>query len=212
MKLLILLLLSITIDVAGMAQTYDTIPAHDVGCVSMNPWLLDSAYYYWSSDTLVIRRVVPYGSCCPNLVGLLLHSNDSILVMATDTTSGPLCLCDCSLGYSFKIVVDGDTAFLFWDGEYIPVPKVIASIPQSTQVSAKKLCVYPTPTDAMLFIDFPESQRHVLRIYDISGKQRYESTDRIRVLNVDQIGLDQGIYVVEVSTAEGLWRSMMIKR
>lgn len=212
MKLLMAFLLSTTIAAPSLAQTYDTIPAYDVGCVSMNPWLLDSAYYYWSSDTLVIRRVVPYGSCCPNLVGLLHHSNDSIMVSAVDTTSGPWCLCDCSLGYSVKIVVEGDTAYLFWEGAYIPVPKLTTSIQQAMQLPAGKLSVHPNPTYDELLIDFPESRSHVLRIYDMSGRQRFESTDNVGLLKLNQIGLGQGIYVVEVSTGSEVRRSTIIKQ
>jgi hypothetical protein len=212
MKLLAALLLSIAVDAASMAQTYDTIPAYDVGCVSMNPWLLDSAYYYWSSDTLVIRRVVPYGSCCPNLVGLLLHSNDSILVMAIDTTSGPLCLCDCSLGYSFKIVVEGDTAYLYWDGEYTPITKLTTSTLPSMQASTEKMSIYPNPTDDVIIIDLPETIGHVLRIYDLGGRLRYQSTNRDRLLSLNDIGLGSGRYVIETSTESDVLRSVVIKR
>lgn len=190
----------------------DTIPAYDVGCVSMNPWLLDSAYYFWSGDTLVIRRVVPYGSCCPSIVGLLYHSNDSILVMATDTTSGPWCLCDCSLGYSFKIPVMGDTAFLYWNGEYVPVPKPIVSTEEGEPVPSRKLNLFPNPTDGPVHIESPTTGVLMLRIRDTRGVLRHESDGSTPSLDLNRVGIEHGTYIVEVFTGSGVMRTMLIKR
>lgn len=191
------------------SQTPDTIPLYDVGCASMNPWLIDTSYHYLDQDTLYITHV-HHGNCCQDgLVGLLYGTADSIRVAVTDTsTDEGICLCDCSFGYTFRIPVDADSVYLFWQGEYVLVHQIVTSSYGVVREEADEMLFCPNPaSDRVTF-----SVKGPVSIHSMEGKLVYSSGGHETSISLNDIGLTEGTYVVTVHSEHISSRRILMKQ
>ena len=101
MKLFAFIILVI-ISIKSFAQTTDTIAVYDYQCESLNPYEIDTTYFWYNSDTLYIRNI--HRSFCspPELKASVKTENDTIKIMVFNPT-GIDCLADCSFGYTIKL-------------------------------------------------------------------------------------------------------------
>jgi len=209
MKGLLFCLLFVFGQLGAYSQAPDTIPLYDVGCASWNPWLIDTSYHYLVQDTLYITRV-SRGNCCQDgLVGLLYGTADSIRVAVTDTSTNEVsCLCDCSFGYTFRIPVNADSVYLFWQGEYIIVHQDITSIHESVREKPDEMLFYPNPASDLVTF----SVKSFVSIHSLEGKLVYISNGRKKNVSLNDIGLNQGTYVVTVYSEHESSRRILVKQ
>lgn len=205
-----LLLVCLLFALHARSQNVDTIPTYEVGCVSPNPHAIDTSYFYWDADTLVIRTV-GYGSCCPNLLGLMHQTSDSIEVWAIDTTS-IMCLCDCSLGYSFRIPVESDSIYVFWNGDYVLVTKLLNAIQEHHKWDEKDVQVFPNPIEDILNVTMPNWMQAKVSIHDIQGLIVYESNELTNAMSLNDLRFSSGIYVLRIHSNENEIRKLVVKK
>ena len=107
MKLFSTVILGI-ISLNSIAQTTDTIAVYDHHCESLNPFEIDTTYFWYKSDTLYIRNI-HIGFCSPTeLKATVKTENDTIKIIVFRT--GIDCLADCSFGYTIKLpLIQSDT-------------------------------------------------------------------------------------------------------
>lgn len=205
-RLLIILILGLG-GLTSYSQTSDTITAHNIHCVSFYPWGSDTSYYYWSDDTLIIRRE-HYANCCADIFGIMHKSNDSITVQSVDTNT-MLCLCDCIIGYTFKIPVSKDTIYLYWRGEFIVVAKFHTYLSNVDRHIGN--WIYPNPTNDIIYISVSSFLNGQIKIYDLKGAIVYETNQLERTLSLDKLHIKSGIYIVAVYTDNQILKKLVIK-
>jgi hypothetical protein len=191
-------------------QDVDTIPTYQVGCDSPNPHAIDTSYFYWDADTLVIRTV-GYGSCCPNLLGLMHQTSDTIEVWAIDTTY-IMCLCDCSLGYSFRIPIESDSIYVSSNGSYVLVTKLLNAIQEHHKWDEKDVLVFPNPIEDIFNVTMPNWMQAKVSIQDIQGFTVYESNELINAISLNDLHFSSGIYVLRIHSNENEIRKLVVKK
>lgn len=210
MKPYILILVSFLFEFHAHSQNVDTIPTYEVGCVSLNPNSIDTSYYYWDSDTLVIR-IVNRGSCCPNLLGLMHQTSDSIEVWALDTTS-IMWTCDCSLGYSFRIPIESDSIYVSYNGSYVLVIKLFSDIQEHHKWDEKDVLVFPNPIEDILNVTMPNWMQAKVSIHDIQGLTVYESNELTNPISLNNLHFSAGVYVLRIHSNENEIRKLVVKK
>lgn len=102
MKTYLLLILSF-VSMNIHASTIDTIQVYNFQCESPDPYEIDTTYFWYDLDTLFIHNV-KMGNCSPNdLKASVISSNDSVSIHVFNP-SNVMTTCDCSLGYTVKLV------------------------------------------------------------------------------------------------------------
>jgi hypothetical protein len=101
MKLFTLVILGFISLNSIAQQTTDTIAVYDHHCESLNPFEIDTTYFWYISDTLYIRNIHK-SFCSPTeLKATVKTENDTIKIIVFRT--GIDCLADCSFGYTIKL-------------------------------------------------------------------------------------------------------------
>lgn len=209
-RFLILLLCAISYQ-STLSQTPDTIPLYDVGCdFNLHPYFSDTSYYYWSQDTLVITHIRNRNCCTAYPVGLLYSANDSIQVSTADTSDtgpdDPICLCDCAFGITFKIPVEADTVYLFWEDEYVVVPKIIASLSEFGSTGSN--WIFPNPAKDRVTL----TMKGEVHIRNMEGAIVYFSREKESSLSLNDIGLKPGVYVITVNSGGRTYSERLVKQ
>ena len=78
--------------------------------------------------------------------------------------------------------------------------------------SAVDIHLYPNPTDDILYIQSPESISSV-SVYNISGTKQLEKlNDSCSSMQLSLSGLESGMYIIKISTVNGIKTSRIIKK
>ena len=74
------------------------------------------------------------------------------------------------------------------------------------QTDAENFKVYPNPGNGRFTIAFDNSNQYSIKLYDVTGKIMYASSQNSRLFNIDAGNLNSGIYVLEVQASENIYR------
>ena len=79
-------------------------------------------------------------------------------------------------------------------------------------VGFKGLIFYPNPVGDFIYINHNTYIQGKLRIFDFVGKLCFESSCLVDENKFNLGDLEQGNYIIELETSEGLFRSKLIKK
>ena len=205
MKLYILVVLVI-LSTNALAQGNDTVTVYDHHCEFLNPFEIDTTYFWYNSDTLFIRNIHK-SFCSPDELKAAVKTENDTIKISVFIPSGVDCLADCSFGYTIKLhLTEFETLNIkIFEENFKVVKSGLKSNIENSKIATIR--TWPNPVTDRLHINEDRIQK--LIISDLNGKCILEKRSGERF--IDLTGLISGNYIITVVAEKETWSEMICK-
>ncbi len=180
---------------------------------------LDVWYRFASVETHHQVTVTPKGNA-PNAVDPVIAVYDGscanpVLVDCADAPGGSgvptvLDLPDLTPGHIYRIRVYDYGATAASDGRFDICVTHGPAVATWEAGQERMVQVFPNPSSGPVTIQMPSAAEALLRCFDAGGQLVLEQKTDTRVVRLDLAGQPQGVYVLEIRTADGVWRRRLV--